>query len=111
MRKLATGSTREGHLAPAFPSLQMSVKSIRENDSRSSLTWYDRLNPVVEAGEKYYTNRPQGFESSKLLLAMHSSALLLVLKAQHINGALLVREKLVVGQDVPLLPSPTKLEE
>ena len=95
------------------PSLIADVSKIhqRKNDSRSSLTWYDRLNPVVEAGEKYYTNRPQEFESSKLLLAMHSSALLLVLKAQHINGALLVREELVVGQGVPLLPSPTKLEE
>ena len=48
MRELATGSTREGHLAPAFPSLQMSVKSIREYDSRSSLTWYVRLYPVVK---------------------------------------------------------------
>ena len=70
----------------------MSVKSIRENDSRSSLTWYDRLSPVVEAREKYYSTRSQGFDSSKLLLVMHSSALLLVLKAQHIDSALLVRE-------------------
>ena len=66
---------------------------------------------MVEAGEKYYTSRTQEFESSKLLLAMYSSALLLVLKAQHFNSALLVREELVVGRGVPLLPSPTKLEE
>ena len=47
---------------------------------------------MVEAREKYYTTRSQGFDSSKLLLVMHSSALLLVLKAQHIDSALLVRE-------------------
>ena len=59
MRKLATGSTREGHLAPAFPSLQMSVKSIRENDSRLSLTWYVRLNPVVKQGRSTIQTDPR----------------------------------------------------
>ena len=47
---------------------------------------------MVEAREKYYSTRSQGFDSSKLLLVMHSSALLLVLKAQHIDSALLVGE-------------------
>ena len=47
---------------------------------------------MVEARKKYYTARPQGFDSSKLLLVVHSSALLLVLKAQQIDSALLVRK-------------------